>query len=177
MIPRWAVALLAGAALAVAEDDLVSVAVGEFDSRLIDTDRAGFYFDITDADGRERAVEVRAEYRPGFSALRLGDPFILRPVVGAAATSDAALYLHTGLAFDFTAGPVVFTPSFGPGLFTRGQGKNLGYPLEYRTMFELGWRFPSGLRITGAFSHMSNDGLGAINPGSNSLLVYVYVEI
>jgi hypothetical protein len=60
-------------------------------------------------------------------------------------------------------------PTFAPGYYRQGNGKDLGYPLEFRSQLELGFRFAPGQRFSIAFAHLSNGGLGRSNPGQESL--------
>ncbi|HZH25892.1 MAG TPA: acyloxyacyl hydrolase [Azospirillaceae bacterium] len=174
--------LLAAASMPAAQPasagpGLLSFGVGQFDHDYIDTGSVSGFFDAGDRAGTAKAAEFRLEYRFGTPLWSYSDWFELRPMAGLSATSDGMLYGMGGLAFDFTLGPVVFTPSFGAGLWSRGGGKDLGHPLEFRTMFEIGYRFENQARLTVGFSHMSNADISDENPGANSLLLYVHVPV
>ena len=114
---------------------------------------------------RDQAAELRLEYRS--RPLASG----LRAVAAALATTDGSLFLGTGVAFQLRRGRWDLTPTFVPGLYRRGDGRDLGYPLEFRSQLELGHRFRGGPRIALAFSHLSNAGLGSRNPGQESLTI------
>ena len=73
------------------------------------------------------------------------------------------------ISYDVRIGRLTLTPSFAPGLYRPGRGIDLGYPLEFRSQFEAGYRIRGRSRIGVAFSHMSNAGLGATNPGVETL--------
>ncbi len=113
----------------------------------------------------DQAVEGRLEYRSG--PLARG----LRAVAAALATTDRSLFLGAGIAYEMSMGRWDVTPSFVPGLYRHGGGRDLGYPLEFRTQAEVGYRLRRGSRVALAFSHLSNAGLGARNPGQESLTV------
>lgn len=113
----------------------------------------------------DQAVEGRLEYRSG--PLAPG----LRAVAAALATTDRSLFLGAGIAYEIRLGRWDVTPSFVPGLYRHGGGRDLGYPLEFRTQAEVGYRLRRGSRVALAFSHLSNAGLGARNPGQESLTV------
>jgi lipid A 3-O-deacylase len=175
-------AVVGGAALSAAPvqakgPSLLSFGVGQFDTDVIDTGSAGLFFDSGDKAGKNKAVEARLEYRFGTELWSTGNWFAIRPFVGASTTSDGMIYGLGGLLFDFTWGNFVFTPSFGAGGWSRGDGKDLGYGLEFRTMFEVGWRFENEARVTAAFSHMSNAEMGDKNPGANSLMLYLHLPV
>lgn len=111
---------------------------------------------------RHSAAELGLGYRRG-------RVWAFRPFVRLMATTDRALYAWTGIAYDLGIGPVVFTPSFGPGLYGRGAGIDLGYLLEFRSEFEAACRIGGRSRIGFSFSHMSNAHLGRRNPGTETL--------
>lgn len=156
---------------------LLSFGVGQFDTNAIDTGSAGLYFDVGDKAGSKKATEARVEYRSGLELYSAGDWLSVRPFVGGATSADGMLYGLGGVLFDFTWGNFVFTPSFGAGLYSRGDGKDLGNAIEFRTMFEVGYRFDNAARVTAGFSHMSNANIGNKNPGSNSLMLYVHLPV
>jgi hypothetical protein len=56
-------------------------------------------------------------------------------------------------------------------VYRQGDGRDLGYPLEFRSQLEIGHRFRGGPRIALAFSHLSNAGLGSHNPGQESVTI------
>jgi hypothetical protein len=156
---------------------LLSFGLGQFDNDAIDTGSAGLFFDVGNDAGRNKATEFRVEYRFGTELYAAGDWFSVRPFVGGSTTSDGMLYGLGGVLFDFTWGNFVFTPSFGAGLWRRGDGKDLGHGIEFRTMFEVGYRFDNEARVTAAFSHMSNANISDTNPGANSLMLYVHLPV
>ena len=47
------------------------------------------------------------------------------------------LILYTGLKQNYSVGPVNITPSFTPGLYNQGDGKDLGHPLEFKSEVQL----------------------------------------
>ena len=94
------------------------------------------------------------------------------------ATSDGAFHLFVGFSIDVPIGkgPLV-RGSFAPGYFNRGHGKDLGYPLEFRSSVEIGWRFDGGWSLGIEWYHLSNARLGDINPGDASLLLTLTLPI
>ncbi len=129
-------------------------------------------FDMLD-DGA--AAEFRAEWR--------GKPFAwwLRPMAGAMATSDGAAYGYGGIAMEvwWLDKRVVLTPSAAVGAYHRGNGKDLGHTLEFRTGAALHYRFDNDVRAGIAFHHISNAGLGKNkkNPGEESLMFSYVIPI
>ena len=93
-----------------------------------------------------------------------------RPLIGGTITFDKALYLCGGIALDLVVGnKVVISPNFAAGYYHKGNGRDLGYPLEFRSGIEAGWRFKNAYRLTLHFYHISNASLGSRNPGVESL--------
>ena len=105
------------------------------------------------------AVELGLGYR------RRSRLWAFRPAVGLTITTKEAVYGWAGIAYDLRIARLTLTPSFAPGLYRRGRGVDLGYPLEFRSQLEAGFGISGRSRIAVAFSHMSNAGLGRTNPG------------
>jgi len=121
-------------------------------------------FDLVQDD--DTAIDFRIEYRHGEGL------WIVKPWAGIEATSDGAIYGLGGILADVSLGNIVFTPSFGVGLFSEGDGKDLGHTVEFRSQLELAYRFANRSRVGVAFSHISNAGLGDNNPGTEVINVY-----
>jgi lipid A 3-O-deacylase len=112
------------------------------------------------------------EYRSDYSLYRSSRIFI-RPLVGIMATTEKSIYVYGGIAFDFFfPNHIVFTPSFAPGFYHKGDGKDLGLPLEFRSSLELSYRFEDASRVGAMFYHMSNASLGHKNPGTECLVFF-----
>ncbi len=113
---------------------------------------------------RKPALEGRIEYR---SDKRLG---FLKTLGGLMATADGAAYLYAGVSVDVYLGRRwVVTPSFAPGLYRRGSGKDLGHVVEFRSQLEIAYRFDDRSRIGISYNHVSNASLGDRNPGVETL--------
>jgi lipid A 3-O-deacylase len=115
---------------------------------------------------RNPAWEARLEYRVG----RASGP--LRGIAVASITSDASSFLGVGIGYALSVGHrLVVMPTFVPGYYRRGDGKDLGWPLEFRSQLELGYRFGGGHYLLISISHVSNARLGHSNPGEETLSV------
>ncbi|MCH9613735.1 MAG: hypothetical protein SP1CHLAM54_07440 [Chlamydiia bacterium] len=97
----------------------------------------------------------------------------IRPLIGEMVSFQGSTYTYAGIAFD-CALPFnfYFTPTFSPGIYTKGQGKDLGYPLEYRSSVELSYAFWTGSRIGAQFYHLSNGSFSNKNPGTECLVLF-----
>ena len=54
----------------------------------------------------------------------------LSPITGAMITADNAAYFYTGIQAQYKIGKINLTPSFTPGIYEKGNGKDLGHVVE-----------------------------------------------
>lgn len=121
---------------------------------------------------------VQVDYRSDYKIYKNKVIFI-RPMCGFWINFESGFYTYAGLAFDIFLWDSnwIFTPSIGPGAYLRGNGKNLGFPLEFRDSIELYYRLPNKGRIGAQFYHMSNASLGSKNPGTECLLFFYGIPL
>ena len=67
-------------------------------------------------------------------------------------------------------GSLVFTPSFAPGLYHEGDGKDLGHILEFKSELQLSYEASELTNFGMSYNHVSNASLGSKNPGANSYM-------
>lgn len=116
---------------------------------------------------------IQLEYRSF-----LPDFHYLRPLAGIMATNRATVYLYGGISGDIFLGKYfVLTPSFAPGLYFKGNGKDLGFIIEFRSAMEFAYVLPSQGRIGAQFYHLSNASFGSKNPGSESLVFFYSIPL
>lgn len=97
-------------------------------------------------------------------------PWVLRPAVGAMANGDGGLYGYAGFRLELPLGERwLLVPQTAAGVYDRGDGKELGGSVQFRSGLELGYRFTEAHRLGAVFYHLSNAGLEDPNPGSESL--------
>lgn len=72
---------------------------------------------------------------------------------------------------------IVIAPSFMPGLYIKGSGRNLGYPIEFRSCFDLAYEWNCGWRLGVQVFHISNASLGRRNPGMNVHLLVLSIPL
>ena len=63
------------------------------------------------------------------------------------------------------------TPGFGISVYEQGDGKNLGGPIEFRSIVEVSHQWPNRRRLALGMYHLSNAGIYDLNPGANSVIV------
>ena len=136
----------------------------------LDPHKYNFYtgmFDFSD-DGKKSTlfgVQHNNEnlYRESF----LGT---LSPVTGFMITGDSATYLYTGIEANYDLGKIQFTPSFTPGLYGQGDGKDLGHIVEFKSELQLSVDLFKETEMGFSYNHLSNASLGDKNPGANSYM-------
>ena len=94
----------------------------------------------------------------------------LSPITGALVTADSAAYIYTGIQAQYTLGKINFNPSFAPGLYSKGDGKDLGHILEFKSELQISVDFVSNSQLGFSYNHLSNASLGTKNPGANSYM-------
>lgn len=120
-----------------------------------------------------RSLQIQFEYRWDVNF------YHVRPLTGMMFTPTGAFYFYGGAGLDIYLGKrVVVTPSFAPGLYFKGNnGKNLHYPLEFRSAIEMAYESKSKMRFGAQFYHISNASLNTKNPGSESLIFFLALPL
>ena len=94
----------------------------------------------------------------------------LSPITGGMITADSASYIYTGLQAQYKLGAINFTPSFAPGLYFEGDGKDLGHIIEFKSELQFSFNVFQNSELGFSYNHLSNASLGDKNPGANSYM-------
>ena len=94
----------------------------------------------------------------------------ISPVTGFFLTENQAAYLYTGIQAHYNLGDLDFTPSFTPGLYHEGDGKDLGHIIEFKTEVQFSINTSAYTKFGFSYNHVSNASLGSKNPGANSYI-------
>ena len=94
----------------------------------------------------------------------------LSPITGIMITADNASYFYTGVEANYKIGALNITPSFAPGYYNEGDGKDLGHALEFKSEVQLSLDMPKNSQFGFSYNHLSNASLGDKNPGANSYM-------
>ena len=94
----------------------------------------------------------------------------LSPITGALVTADSAGYIYTGVQAQYKLGVLNFTPSFTPGLYFEGDGKDLGHLIEFKSELQISLDLSKTSELGFSYNHISNASLGDKNPGANSYM-------
>ena len=135
------------------EKDKWSFSVGQFDINYKDKDSS----------------EIRFEYLYGNNLF--SNNYDLKPFLGVMRNGDNGKYVYSGLRKDIGISEKwFFTPSFALGYYDRGDSKDLGYNLEFRSQIEISYKLKSS-RIGFNLNHISNASIGDTNPGTESATI------
>tara|TARA_B110000263_G_C15066731_1_gene400016 strand:+ start:88 stop:606 length:519 start_codon:yes stop_codon:yes gene_type:complete len=93
------------------------------------------------------------------------------PVTGGFISGKNSIYLYTGVQAQYDLGPLKIIPSFSPGYYEAGQGKDLGSALEFKSEIKFDYQIFKNSKIGYSYNHISNNDWGKINPGTNNQLI------
>jgi lipid A 3-O-deacylase len=120
----------------------------------------------------EPSIEGRLEYRLNKLNWKL-DPFI-----GVMGNSDEAKYIYFGTYSEFVFfNKLVLSPSSALGFYFRGKSKDLSFILEFRSQFEVSYRFSNSMKLGLSLTHISNAGIKPPNIGVESLALTLIFPI
>jgi len=94
----------------------------------------------------------------------------ISPITGFMMTADSATYAYTGVQAQYKIGKLNIIPSFTPGLYGEGNGKDLGHIVEFKSEVQLSLDIFSNSELGFSYNHISNASLGDKNPGANSYM-------
>ena len=124
-------------------------------------------FDFSDDGKRSTLIGIQHQNENLNRDTFLGN---LSPITGVLITSDNAGYVYTGVQAQYKIGILNITPSFTPGLYHEGDGKDLGHLLEFKSEVQLSLDLSKNTELGFSYNHLSNASLGDKNPGANSYM-------
>lgn len=128
---------------------------------------------------KHRCVQIDLEYNFYLKCFKSPFRFLeFRPLVGVMATVKGSGYLYVGINLDLLFfDHLLISPGLAGGYYWQGSGKDLGYPVEFRSGVEFAWQFSDARRLGLHFYHLSNASLGRRNPGEESLILFYDIPI
>lgn len=128
---------------------------------------------ISEDGNADASMDFRIEIRPSFRVLKY-----FGPVLAVEATNDSSVFFGGGVMIDLRPADYLYvTPSFVAGKYDRGDGKDLGGSLQFRSQIEGGYVFGNEHRIGLSISHMSNGGRYDDNPGVEAIAAYYHIPL
>jgi len=124
-------------------------------------------FDLLDKEGDDQTTLFGIEHK---NPNLFRDTFLgkFKPVTGAFMTGKSSVYLYTGIEGQYGIGPLKILPSFAPGYYEKGDGKDLGDVLEFKSEIKLSLDIFENSKLGYSYSHISNNDWGATNPGTDN---------
>ena len=124
-------------------------------------------FDLIDKEGDDQTNLFGIEHKNSnlFRETLLGK---FSPISGAFMTGNNSIYLYTGIEGQYGVGPLKILPSFSPGYYEKGNGKDLGSVLEFKSEIKIGFDIFENSKIGYSYSHISNNDWGESNPGTDN---------
>ena len=124
-------------------------------------------FDIIDEEGDDQTTLFGIEHK---NPNLFRDTFLgkFKPVTGGFMTGDSSVYLYTGVEAQYGIGPLKILPSFAPGYYEKGDGKDLGSVLEFKSELKVGLDIFENSKLSYSYSHISNNDWGDTNPGTDN---------
>ena len=121
------------------------------------------------SDDKQKAILVGFQHQ---NENLYRDTFLgnVSPITGGFITANSAAYIYTGVEWNVDMGSFYFTPSFAPGLYHEGDGKDLGHVLEFKSEVQLSYKTSDTTNFAVSYNHVSNASLGDKNPGANSYM-------
>ena len=124
-------------------------------------------FDVIDKEGDDQTSLFGIEHK---NPNLFRDTFLgkFSPVSGGFMTGDNSVYMYTGIEGQYGIGKLKILPSFTPGYYEKGNGKDLGSALEFKSEIKLGIDIFENSKIGYSYSHISNNDWGETNPGTDN---------
>ena len=124
-------------------------------------------FDVIDKEGDDKTTLLGIEHKNPdlFRDTILGK---FKPISGAFITGNSSVYLYTGIEGQYGLGPLKILPSFTPGYYEKGDGKDLGSVLEFKSEIKFGLDIFENSKLSYSYSHISNNDWGDTNPGTDN---------
>jgi len=124
-------------------------------------------FDFSDNGARSTLFGIQHQNENLYRNSFLG---VLSPITGFMMTADNAKYAYTGVQAQYKIGALNIIPSFTPGLYGEGDGKDLGHIIEFKSELQLSIDLLQNTELGFSYNHLSNASLGDKNPGANSYM-------
>ena len=149
---------------------LLNLAYSEEKNENFNDHELNFYTGMFDfSDDGQRAALFGFEHQ---NENLVRDSFLgkISPVTGFMLTENSATYAYTGIQAQYNLGKLKVLPSFTPGLYGQGDGKDLGHVVEFKSELQFTLDIFSNSELGFSYNHISNASLGEKNPGANSYM-------
>jgi hypothetical protein len=155
--------LVASPALTAASDVGAEWSGDEFNHEV--SVQAGWIAVLDGADERDEFVGIEARLASHWRGIR--------PWLGLSVVDSGTWFAGGGISYDFML-PCEIRVIVGGGAFYYHAGEigdDLGYELEFIAFIELTRELRNGMRLGLRHGHISNTGIGRMNPGTETLAI------
>jgi hypothetical protein len=140
---------------------------GILDDKTSGLNMYGGIFDFSDDGQRAFLIGIEHQNHNLYRDTLIGK---ISPVTGYFITDNNTGYVYTGIEANYKLGRLNITPSFTPGLYAKGKGKDLGSIIEFKSDVQLSYDVGESMNLGMSYNHISNASLGDKNPGANSYM-------
>ena len=135
---------------------------------------------ITGSVGQYDAL--RQDYdSPMFGLEYRGNPwqYHFRPIAGAFVNTDGGAYGYAGVNWEvpILSNQLYLIPNFAVGAYRKGDSKDLGGALEFRSGIELDYQFENFHRVGIVLNHISNASIYTHNSGVEAVLLNYSIPV
>lgn len=103
-----------------------------------------------------------------------------QPTVGASLTNDGDFWFGAGGKWSserISDSPIFVELSLMPGFYARGDGPDIGFPIQYRGALGAGVNLGDVASLSMFFDHRSNANASDLNPGIETLGIRYSIEL
>lgn len=101
--------------------------------------------------------------------------WVVRPFCGVMLNTGGAVNIYSGVYYEIPLTTILsVVPSFAPGIYLKGNSKDLHFLLEFRSQIEFFLTLDNFVKVGLSFNHISNASLGRLNPGVESIALTYY---
>ena len=109
-------------------------------------------------------------YHISNSEIDLINILTINPVIGGFITAESASMFYGGFETNIGADSIYLNLSSSAGIYSNGDGKDLGHLVEFKTELQLSFDLFKDSELGFSYNHLSNADLGDKNPGANSYM-------
>ena len=121
-----------------------------------------------DYDDDNTSTLYGLNYHLSDSTFSVFDLIDLNPVIGGFVTAKSATMFYSGFETNIGQDSIYLNLSSSAGIYSNGDGKDLGNVLQFKSEVNLFYRLGKSSRVGLGSHHISNAGLSSVNPGTNN---------
>ena len=121
-----------------------------------------------DYDDDNTSTLYGLNYHLSDNAFSVFDLIELNPVIGGFVTAKSATMFYSGFETNIGKDSIYLNLSSSAGIYSNGDGKDLGNTLQFKSEINLLYRLGKSSRVGLGSHHISNAGLSSVNPGTNN---------